>query len=313
MLGRGSFGTVYSKDMFAVKRSVGDSFENLQAIVRELFVLRLKLKGCIKYHNVKTIQKIFYIYMDVAEGDLRKMNAPPNYEVQLISAVHELHRHNIVHRDLKPENILVKKDQIFLCDFGLSRTLHCDVEDGTGYMVSRWYRAPEIYFNLTEKLAYTKKMDCWSVGCILYEVENKKPLNSDMSFLIQKKLKKKMHKKLCAARPVNRWSMEDCLQYLNVGFEKSKLPDAIDFKFNEESKKWLKAFPHKKKVFKLAQKMSDKYGYYKEFLFLSILLLDSSGMFYTMKDDLRDIDILQVYYFIKNEIIFQHISSEVRK
>ena len=61
MLGRGSFGTVYLKDRFAVKRSKATDFESLQAIVREHFVLRLNLKGCIKYHGVKSTLNIFYI------------------------------------------------------------------------------------------------------------------------------------------------------------------------------------------------------------------------------------------------------------
>jgi serine/threonine protein kinase len=35
-----------------------------------------------------------------------------------------MHSANIVHRDLKPANILIDKDcKIFLCDFGLARTL----------------------------------------------------------------------------------------------------------------------------------------------------------------------------------------------
>ena len=135
MLGRGSFGTVYLKDIFAVKKSRAKDFECLQAIVRELIVLRMNLKGCIKYHQVKSIGSVFYIYMDLADGNLRQIKAPKNFETQLIQAVQELHRHDIVHRDLKPANILVRKDQIFLCDFGLSRSLNSDFSNNQNIFV----------------------------------------------------------------------------------------------------------------------------------------------------------------------------------
>jgi len=50
----------------------------------------------------------------------------------------------IVHRDLKPENILVSKSHLVkLCDFGSAKVI---VANGinTPYVVSRFYRAPEL-------------------------------------------------------------------------------------------------------------------------------------------------------------------------
>ena len=35
------------------------------------------------------------------------------------------------------------------------------------YVVTRWYRAPEVILNASE---YTKAIDVWSVGCILAEL-----------------------------------------------------------------------------------------------------------------------------------------------
>lgn len=43
----------------------------------------------------------------------------------------------------------------------------------TEYVVTRWYRAPEIMLSCQE---YTKAIDMWSVGCIFAELLGRKPL-----------------------------------------------------------------------------------------------------------------------------------------
>jgi mitogen-activated protein kinase 15 len=43
----------------------------------------------------------------------------------------------------------------------------------TDYVATRWYRAPEILLGST---GYTKGVDMWSVGCILGELVNGKPI-----------------------------------------------------------------------------------------------------------------------------------------
>ena len=55
---------------------------------------------------------------------------------------------NISHRDLKPENILIsgyssKRPIIKLCDFGSAKVLSKEGKN-TPYVVSRYYRAPEL-------------------------------------------------------------------------------------------------------------------------------------------------------------------------
>lgn len=42
----------------------------------------------------------------------------------------------------------------------------------TEYVVTRWYRAPEIMLACHE---YTKPIDVWSVGCIFAELLARKP------------------------------------------------------------------------------------------------------------------------------------------
>jgi len=62
-----------------------------------------------------------------------------------------------------------------LCDFGLARGVSGDLEEGdlTEYVVTRWYRAPEIMLSCP---TYDSKIDIWSIACIFAEMMDKKPL-----------------------------------------------------------------------------------------------------------------------------------------
>uniref|UniRef100_A0A3Q0R2B4 mitogen-activated protein kinase n=1 Tax=Amphilophus citrinellus TaxID=61819 RepID=A0A3Q0R2B4_AMPCI len=68
-------------------------------------------------------------------------------------------------KDLKPSNLAVNEDcELKILDFGLAR--HTD-DEMTGYVATRWYRAPEIMLNW---MHYNKTVDIWSVGCIMAEL-----------------------------------------------------------------------------------------------------------------------------------------------
>ncbi|KFW83212.1 Mitogen-activated protein kinase 12, partial [Manacus vitellinus] len=74
-------------------------------------------------------------------------------------------------QDLKPGNLAVNEDcELKILDFGLAR--HTDSEM-TGYVVTRWYRAPEVILNW---MHYTQTVDIWSVGCIMAEMITGRPL-----------------------------------------------------------------------------------------------------------------------------------------
>lgn len=102
--------------------------------------------------------------------------------VQILRALAYLHAAGVAHRDLKPANILLTSDcKLKVCDFGLARGDMGD-RDGddeqacgvlTEYVVTRWYRAPEVMLLPKQ---YTAAVDLWSIGCILAEILGRRAL-----------------------------------------------------------------------------------------------------------------------------------------
>jgi len=109
---------------------------------------------------------------------------------QLFRALRYLHRAGVVHRDMKPTNLLLNRDcELALADFGLARHMPTSSEKRasmslkdeprsksgqlTKYVVTRWYRAPEL---LVQNKRYGSPVDMWSIGCILAEVIGAKAL-----------------------------------------------------------------------------------------------------------------------------------------
>ncbi|XP_071495952.1 uncharacterized protein [Diadema antillarum] len=94
------------------------------------------------------------------------IKAVRSYTQQLFLALKLLKRCNILHADIKPDNILVNESKsiLKLCDFGsASHVADCDI---TPYLVSRFYRAPEIIIGM----AYDSAIDMWSAACTIFEL-----------------------------------------------------------------------------------------------------------------------------------------------
>uniref|UniRef100_A0A914KYQ6 Serine/threonine-protein kinase PRP4 homolog n=2 Tax=Meloidogyne TaxID=189290 RepID=A0A914KYQ6_MELIC len=94
------------------------------------------------------------------------MKAVRSYAQQLLLALKLLKRCNILHADIKPDNILVDETKMHLklCDFGSA--CHVGDVEPAPYLVSRFYRAPEIMLGLQ----YDFGIDLWSLAVTLYEV-----------------------------------------------------------------------------------------------------------------------------------------------
>ena len=108
------------------------------------------------------------------------------YIRQIFNGLTFMHAKKIAHRDLKPENVLLKVEEgktlfnsdpqrhvVKICDLGAAKVLEDDGGLNTPYVVSRYYRAPELILGCD---SYNCSIDIWSVGCILFELIARTPL-----------------------------------------------------------------------------------------------------------------------------------------
>ncbi|KAF2222203.1 kinase-like domain-containing protein [Elsinoe ampelina] len=98
----------------------------------------------------------------LSEADTRRIF------VQLFQGVKYLHERNIVHRDIKPENILLidKELNVKVADFGLAKIIG-EESFTTTLCGTPSYVAPEI-LEPGNRRRYTRAVDIWSLGVVLY-------------------------------------------------------------------------------------------------------------------------------------------------
>ena len=99
---------------------------------------------------------------------------------QILDGLNHMHERELVHRDLKCSNILVSNlHDLKLADFGLARSLDFSQHDReemphlTTKVVTLWYRAPELLYGNPN---YDTAVDMWSLGCIIVELIQGRPL-----------------------------------------------------------------------------------------------------------------------------------------
>lgn len=131
------------------------------------------------------LHRVIYSRQDLSEDHIQY------FVYQILKGLLFMHSANVIHRDLKPSNLLLVKTflniqnkacDLQICDLGLARGYVEEEEEKTQYVVTRWYRAPEVILNASE---YTKAVDIWSVGCILAELFGRQPLFPGEDFLDQ--------------------------------------------------------------------------------------------------------------------------------
>ncbi|KAG7320208.1 hypothetical protein KOW79_016061 [Hemibagrus wyckioides] len=193
-VGTGAYGTVCC----AIDRKTGIrvAIKKLQRPFQSrLFAKRayreLRLVKHMKHENVIGLLDVFtaelsldrfhdfYLvmpFMGTDLGKLMKMERLSEDRVQflvyqMLRGLKYIHSAGIIHRDLKPGNLAVNQNcELKILDFGLARQADSEM---TGYVVTRWYRAPEVILNW---MHYTQTVDIWSVGCIMAEMLLGRPL-----------------------------------------------------------------------------------------------------------------------------------------
>ncbi|KAI9042215.1 CAMK family serine/threonine-protein kinase [Aspergillus affinis] len=188
-LGKGHFATVYlcveraTGTRYAVKlfeKRPGDSQKSQADPLHHEIGL---LMG-VNHPNLLCLKDTFdesdgvYLVLELApEGELfnlivskQKFSEKETRHIflQLFEGLKYLHDRGIVHRDIKPENILVvdKKLTVKLGDFGLAKIIGED-SFTTTLCGTPSYVAPEI-LQETRRRKYTKAVDIWSLGVVLY-------------------------------------------------------------------------------------------------------------------------------------------------
>ena len=197
-IGGGSYGVVCAADdattgrRVAIKKiaNVFGDLVDAKRILREIKLLRhfgsheniVQVKDLVTVPpNTIDFQDV-YIVTNLMESDLDRIitsrqaltNQHHQYFLyQILRGLKYIHSAHVLHRDLKPSNLLVNGNcDLAICDFGLARGVDDDAGKLTEYVVTRWYRAPEL---LCEAKDYGPPIDVWSVGCVFAEMLRRKP------------------------------------------------------------------------------------------------------------------------------------------
>ncbi|KZT62650.1 kinase-like protein [Calocera cornea HHB12733] len=191
VIGRGSFGTVYTAHRsdefrrgstpvtYAVKKIVvRDHVQGIQTVREQAALKMADHPNIVKLHDsIGVAPDTIYLVMEycpegaldlyVQDNRLLDPSRIKHIMSQLFSGVCYLHSYDIAHRDLKPANILRTADwTIKIADLGLSKFLEpSDVLDTVCGTPA--YAAPEVYDVRLATRGYGLNVDAWSLGVIL--------------------------------------------------------------------------------------------------------------------------------------------------
>jgi len=143
--------------------------KNILMKINHPFLMRL-------HYSFQSTDKL-YLVMDFINGGelffhLQNERRFPNeracfYAAEICLGIAHLHSAGIIYRDLKPENLLLDTNgHIKITDFGLSKEGLQDNQRTKTFCGTPEYLAPEVL----EGKSYTKAVDWWSVGTLIFEM-----------------------------------------------------------------------------------------------------------------------------------------------
>ena len=185
IIGTGAYGKVflainkYDKKCYAIKHMIKKdlykALKTLKGIYTEIDIQsRINHPNIIRLLYVKERSESFDLVMEFAKyGNLYSYIKKHSYLtedksfkffIQVVNAIYFLHKNDLIHRDIKPENILLFEDCVKLCDFGWCARL--DGGNRGTFCGTAEYMSPE----MVNKEEYSKDIDIWSLGILLYEM-----------------------------------------------------------------------------------------------------------------------------------------------
>ncbi|TPP61018.1 Calcium/calmodulin-dependent protein kinase (CaM kinase) II [Fasciola gigantica] len=187
VLGRGAFGFVRR----CIKTDTGVEYAakliNIKGISRsELRTVEYEAEICrsLRHTNIVQLHDSFYsgeyfimildlitggeLFEDIVRRSFYSESSARDCIYHVLKAMAYIHDQNVIHRDLKPENLLLTSrktnSDIKIADFGLAIRVADDLPHWNGLAGTYPYMAPE----MIKGMAYTKAVDIWSIGVILY-------------------------------------------------------------------------------------------------------------------------------------------------
>ncbi|CAK9435764.1 uncharacterized protein LODBEIA_P04610 [Lodderomyces beijingensis] len=187
VIGKGSFGKVMqvvkkdTKQIYALKtlrkQHIVSRMEVTHTLAERTVLARINNPFIVPLKfSFQSPEKLYLVLSFINGGELFwhlqregkfTMDRSRFYIAELLTALESLHELNVIYRDLKPENILLDyQGHIALCDFGLCK-LNMSNDDKTNtFCGTPEYLAPELLLNQ----GYTRSVDWWTLGTLLYEM-----------------------------------------------------------------------------------------------------------------------------------------------
>ncbi|CAG8959252.1 hypothetical protein HYFRA_00012610 [Hymenoscyphus fraxineus] len=174
----------YARKRFHRQRDLNGGKRILKGFEKELQILRkLDHTHLVKVFASYTDKRYLAILMKpIADQDLKQYlrycggksliglerERFRTYYGCLTSAIAYLHDNNIRHKDIKPNNILLKRDEIYITDFGTAIEFDDDKSETRGTVEGRTvrYQSPEV----SRGLPRGKPSDLWSLGVTFLEM-----------------------------------------------------------------------------------------------------------------------------------------------
>lgn len=153
-----------AKEVDILKDLAANDPEDRKHVVRLLRSFEHKGHLCMVFENMDmNLREVLKKFGRDIGLNLKAIRA---YAQQLFLGLSLLKKCQYLHADLKPDNILADESRmkVKIADLGSASPITENVT--APYLVSRFYRAPEIILGIE----YDYGIDMWSVGCTLYEM-----------------------------------------------------------------------------------------------------------------------------------------------